>query len=86
MKRTTIDPFAGWKAELAKAIKEAIRSYREGGTTGMSEENLRMRVSPPRGGPTGTNARYYYANHWFPEALATLPASLRSFVLKGDAQ
>ena len=75
------DPFANWKKELTAKIAQKIEELKADGTTAMSLENLMMVVRPPQGGPSGTNAQYYYRNDWFPNAVKALPLKYRSFIL-----
>ena len=74
------DNFAGWKQELAQAIKSAIDDALADGTVGMSMDNLFQVVRIPSGGPGGTNARYMMKTDWFPAALKSLPGKYQKFV------
>jgi|GEM_PF-6039454 len=55
--------------EISKNIFRAIRKAMKDGVTGMSVGNLHMVTTTPTNGPTGTNARYLYAET-FREVLA----------------
>ena len=79
--KTPVPPFAAWKADLVLAIRFAIARARKEGLTAIGIENLMMMTRVPAGGPTGTNAAYYFKTDWFPAAVAKLPKRDAAFIL-----
>jgi len=70
------DPYV---AKIAQAIQSYIDSQLTDGTVSMSKANLKQTVSPPSGGPSGTNAQYIYGQ-MFDEAIQSLTGKYKKFV------